>query len=110
MQAQISDLQAQINALKAGRIAYISKVRSTYLEFTTIASGDYYLILTLYGTNTSGTLTIPDDIDVLLDIDYITERTMLLKANSGSWTANRVVEIGYGGINILAAEIRSCPR
>ena len=110
LQAQISDLQAQINALKAGRIAYISKVRSTYLEFTTIASGDYYLILTLYGTNTSGALTIPDDIDVLLDIDYITERTMLLKANSGSWTANRVVEIGYGGINILAAEIRSCPR
>ena len=46
----------------------------------------------------------------MLDIDYITERTMLLKANSGSWTANRVVEIGYGGINILAAEIRSCPR
>ena len=110
IQALESDLQAQINALKAGRIAYISKVRSTYLEFTTIASGDYYLILTLYGTNTSGALTIPDDIDVLLDIDYITERTMLLKANSGSWTANRVVEIGYGGINILAAEIRSCPR
>ena len=110
LQAQISDLQAQINALKAGRIAYISKVRSTYLEFTTIASGDYYLILTLYGTNTSGIITIPDDVDVMLDIDYITERTMLLKANSGSWTANRVVEIGYGGINILAAEIRSCPR
>ncbi len=110
IQALESDLQAQINALKAGRIAYISKVRSTYLEFTTIASGDYYLILTLYGTNTSGIITIPDDVDVMLDIDYITERTMLLKANSGSWTANRVVEIGYGGINILAAEIRSCPR
>lgn len=110
IQALESDLQAQINALKAGRIAYISKVRSTYLEFTTIASGDYYLILTLYGTNTSGIITIPDDVDVMLDIDYMTERTMLLKANSGSWTANRVVEIGYGGINILAAEIRSCPR
>lgn len=110
LQMQIDGINNRISALEVGKLAYISKVRSTYLEFTTLASGDYYLILTLYGTNTSGTLTIPDDIDVLLDIDYITERTMLLKANSGSWTANRIVEIGYGGINILAAEIRSCPR
>ena len=125
-EAEIATIQADIDQIAVALTTFDNMVNewnnvkrvvisrflsgSSYLEFTTQSSGDYIVILTLYGTDLNTiTLSIPpsQNTEIIYSMNYGTGNTMRIvllqpkKAGaplvSPNWTSGKTVEVDFTG-------------